>query len=125
MDINLGPVFFRCFSGDNWTSLELGFATNANGGMARRETKLRGSFNSEHLIEALGQDNPADQFTAPDGKVYYGRIHQTPSGVYTISAREVFTRSLYEQAVKTGLREAQESTLEGNLASAPATKAAA
>lgn len=112
MKINLGPFAFRVFSGDNWTSVELAFATNQNGGMARRETALRGSFKSEHLIDMVSKENKADSFTAPDGKTYYGRIHQTPTGVYTISAREVYTKLLYQDAVTNGLREAEAATLE-------------
>ncbi len=110
MKINLGPFAFRVFSGDNWTSVELAFATNQNGGMARRETALRGSFKSEHLIDAFAIDNSADHFEAPDGTVYFGKIQQTPTGVYTISAREVYTRALYEKAVKQGLKQAQAAT---------------
>lgn len=110
MNIELGPFAFRLFSGDNWTSLELAMATNKNGGMARRETALRGSFKSDHLLEALSQENQADRFEGPDGKVYFGRIQQTPTGVHAISAKEVYTKSLYKDAVKNGLRAAQDAT---------------
>lgn len=110
MNIEFGPFAFRLFSGENWTSVELAMATNKNGGMARRETALRGSFKSDHLLEALSQENRADKFEAPDGKTYFGRIQQTPTGVYSISAKEVYTKSLYQDAVKNGLRAAQEAT---------------
>lgn len=112
MKIELGPFALRYFSGDNWSSLELAMVTNPNGGMARRETALRGSFKSEHLLEALSQENPADSFVAPDGKTYYGKIHQTPAGTYVISAKEVYTKELYSNAVKHGLAQAQQATLE-------------
>lgn len=110
MNIELGPFALRVFSAENWTSFELAVATNKNGGMARRETAVRGSFKSEHLLDACSQENPADSFTAPDGTVYYGRIQQTPTGVYMISAKEVYTKTLYEKAVKQGLLQAQQAT---------------
>jgi hypothetical protein len=112
MNLELGPFALRVFSADNWTSLELAYASNRNGGMARRETALRGSFRSDHLLEAMATQNMADEFVAPDGKTYYGLIQQTPTGVYSISAKEVYSRSLYEAAVKDGLQQAQAATLE-------------
>jgi hypothetical protein len=116
MNLELGPIALRVFSADNWTSLELAFASNKNGGMARRETSIRGSFKSEHLLEMTATENTADSFTAPDGKVYYGRIQQTPTGVYSISSKEVYTASLYRDAVKNGLRRAEVATLETSVA---------
>lgn len=116
MNLELGPIALRVFSADNWTSLELAFASNKNGGMARRETSIRGSFKSEHLLEMTATENKADTFTAPDGKVYYGRIQQTPTGVYAISAKEIYSKELYQEAVKNGLRQAEAATLEPSAA---------
>lgn len=113
MNIKIGPFALRYFSNDNWSSFEAAIVTNANGGMARRETALRASFKSEHLLDALGKDNPADTFTCPEsGTIYYGKIHQTPAGTYVISAREVYTRALYERACKEGLAQAEAATIQ-------------
>jgi len=111
MDLNIGPLALRFYSGDNWSHAELALVTNRNGGQARRETALRAGFKSEHLIEAVGTDNPADTFEDPrTGTLYFGRIVQTPAGVYTLSAKEVYTRSLYEKACKEGLQQAELAT---------------
>ena len=119
MDLNIGPLALRVYSGDNWSHAELAFITNRHGGKARRETALRGGFKSEHLIDAVGTDNPADTFEDPGtGTLYFGRIVQTPAGVYTLSAKEVYTRALYEKACKQGLQQAEQATaaLETSLA---------
>jgi hypothetical protein len=119
MNLELGPFALRVFSADNWTSLELAFASNKNGGMARRETALRSSFKSEHLLDTLGVDNPADTFECPaTGTLYFGKIQQTPTGVHAISAREVYTRAIYERACKDGLKQATEATAKVEAAAA-------
>lgn len=119
MNIEFGPFAFRLFSGENWTSVELAMATNKNGGMARRETALRGSFKSDHLLEALSKDLPSDTFTCPEtGTTYYGKIAQTPTGTYVISAKEVYTRAIYERACKEGLKQAEAATASLGSASA-------
>lgn len=109
--INLGPATARVFVYDNYTSLELAWVSNRFGGMARRETAIRGSFKSDHILEAVGKDNPADTFTCPDtGVISYGKIMEGPGGVYTLSAKEVYTKSLFTRAVKAGLRSAEDAT---------------
>jgi hypothetical protein len=115
MDLNLGPISLRLYSGKdrgkNWTHLEAAWVSNRNGGKARRETAVAASFKSEHLLEMAGKDNPADTFTCPDtGTVFFGKIVQTPTGVYAISAADVYTKSLYTKAVKQGLTDAESAT---------------
>lgn len=113
MELNLGPISARLYSGSNWTHAELAWVTNRNGGKARRETAINAGFKSEHLIDMVGKDNPADLWEDPTtGTVYFGKIVQTPTGVYAISAKEVFTRALYEKACKEGLNEAEKATSE-------------
>lgn len=106
----LGPVEARFYSGNNWSNFKLAFVTNRNGGMARRETAIKGGFKSDHVTDMIGQDNPADTFEAPDGTLFFGKIVQTLSGVHTVSAKEVYTKSLYQKAVKQGLNEATTAT---------------
>jgi hypothetical protein len=111
MDINFGPIAIRVYSGDNWSHAELAWVTNRNGGKARRETAIKGGFKSEHLIDIVGKDNPADTFECPDtGTLYFGKIVQGPSGVYVLSARDVYTKALYTKAVKQGLAAAESAT---------------
>lgn len=113
MDLNLGPIAIRFYSGHNWTHSELAWVTNRNGGKARRETAVRAGFKSEHAIELVGQDNPADSFICPStGQTFHGKIVQTPTGVYAISAADVYTKSLYTKAVKQGLQAAESATSE-------------
>jgi hypothetical protein len=111
MEINLGPISARFYSGNNWTHAELAFVSNRNGGMARRETAVSTGFKSDHLIDVVGKDNPADSFECPEtGTLYFGKIVQSPTGVYTISAKEVYTKALYSKAVKQGLAAAETAT---------------
>lgn len=111
MELNLGPISARLYSGSNWTHAELAWVTNRNGGMARRETAINAGFKSEHLLDTVGKDNPADSFECPEtGTLYFGKIVQTPTGVYAISAKEVYTKSLYTKAVKHGLAAAESAT---------------
>jgi len=111
MELNLGPICLGIYSGDNWTSIHAGFITNREGGMAARETAIRASFKSDHLTEIIGRDNPADTFECPDtSTLFFGRIIQTPTGTYCVTAKEVYTKALYTKAVKRGLQEASAST---------------
>ena len=111
MELNLGPLSLRYYSGNGWSHAEAAFVSNRNGGMARRETAINAGFKSEHLTEALGKQNPADTFTCPEtGETYYGKIVNGPSGVFTISAKEVYTKALYSKAVKSGLMAAETAT---------------
>lgn len=111
MELNLGPISIRSFSGNNWSSLELAFVTNRHGGMARRETALRSEFKSEHLIDAVGRENPADSFECPDtGTIFFGKIVELGDGIHMITAKEVYTRALFERAVKKGLADAESAT---------------
>lgn len=107
MQIDIGPFSISHFSGKDWSWIDLAYVSNRKGGMAARTTNLRGSFRSQHLTEALGQDNPADTFTCPTtGTVYYGRIVQGSDGIHSISAKEVYSKALYTKAVKEGLTNA-------------------
>ena len=120
MELNLGPLSLRLYSGTNWTHAEAAWVSNRNGGMARRETAINAGFKSDHLTEALGKDNPADSFACPDtGSLFFGKIIQTPTGVYAISAKEVYTKSLYTKAVKHGLAAAESATESVPAAAAP------
>lgn len=111
MDLNIGPIALRFYSGDNWTHAEAAWVTNRNGGKARRETAIRAGFKSEHAIDMIGKDNPADKFTCPDtGTVYYGKLVSTPAGIYVVSAADVYTKALYTKAVKLGLAAAETAT---------------
>ena len=115
MKLQLGPIDIRFRQGaddeQTWTNLELAFVTNRNGGMARRETALRAGFRSDHLVDLVGTENPADTFECPEsGTLYFGKIVQAPTGTYVISAKEVYTRALYEKACKRGLQQAEAAT---------------
>lgn len=113
MEFNIGPVDFRLYSGDNWTHGEIAWVSNRNGGMAYRETAIRAGFKSDHLTDVIAKDNPADVFECPEsGTAYFGKILQTPTGTYVISAKEVYTKAIYERACKQGLANAQQATAE-------------
>ena len=134
MELNLGPVSFRLYQGGQATFAEVAYVTNRHGGAARRESWLNTGFGSTHLTDAIGKDNPADTFECPDtGTLFFGKVVQTPTGVYVISAKEVYTRSIYERACKEGLNNAETATAkvsepapqEAEPAAAPAAKTGA
>lgn len=111
MELNLGPLSLRLYSGTNWTHAEAAWVSNRNGGMARRETAINAGFKSDHLTEALGKDLPSDTFECPDtGTLYFGKIVQTPTGTYVVSAKDVYTKAIYEKACKQGLQNAEAAT---------------
>lgn len=108
---SLGPIDFRFYSGDNWSHTEIAWVTNRHGGMARRETAVKGGFKSDHLTDIVGKDNPADSFECPEtGTLYFGKVVQTLGGVHVITAKEVYTKALYQKAVKQGLSQATTAT---------------
>jgi hypothetical protein len=121
MELNLGPISARLYSGSNWTHAELAWVSNRNGGMARRETAINAGFKSDHITDMAGRDNPADTFEDPaTGTLYFGKIVSSPTGVYAISAKEVYTKALYTKAVKHGLAAAETAT--EAVAAAPAAE---
>lgn len=111
MELNLGPISARLYSGSNWTHAELAWVSNRNGGMARRETAINAGFKSDHLTDIAGKDLVSDTFECPEtGTLHFGKIVQTPTGTYVISAKEVYTRAVYEKACKEGLQQAESVT---------------
>lgn len=125
MDLDLGPLSLRFYSGKNWTHAEAAWVSNRNGGKARRETAIRAGFKSEHAIDMIGRDNPADEFVCPTtGQKFFGKIVSTPSGVYAISAKDVYTKSLYTKACKEGLQAAESATAQILPLAAPDAQAA-
>ncbi len=121
MELNLGPISARLYSGRHWTHPERAWVSNRNGGMARRETAINAGFKSDHITDMVGRDNPADTFEDPaTGTLYFGKIVSSPTGVYAISAKEVFTKTLYTKAVRHGLAAAETAT--EAVTAAPATE---
>lgn len=111
MELNFGPLSFRAFCEDGWTSYQLGFTTNENGGAAKRETLLKTSFKSDHLTELVGKDNQADTFEDPEtGTLFFGKFCQTPTGTFYLSAKAVYTKALYQRITKNGLQAAEQAT---------------
>lgn len=108
MDLHIGPCFLRAYSGSNWSTIELGFATNRNGGLARRESALSLGFKSEHALEVFSVENPADRFVAPDGTITHGRICVQGSRTYTLSAEQVFTGALHKRTLRAARQRAEQ-----------------
>jgi hypothetical protein len=116
MNLSLGPLRFRAFAGDNWSSVELAYVSRDEGGLARRETAVRAGFKSEHAIASLGADNPADTFECPNtGTLYFGKLVKQGNAVHAISAKQVYTAALMakveKDATAAGLRAAEEAKL--------------
>ena len=105
MELALGPIDICFYSGSNWSSFKLGFVTNRDGGAARRESAIRGSFKSEHLIEAVGTENTAD-VAIINGKTYHGRVVQGLDGPHVLTALQVAARHEYQNTLKQQKRNA-------------------
>lgn len=108
MDLRIGPCFLRAYSGSNWSHVELGVATNRNGGLARRESALSLGFKSEHALEVFSVDNPADRYVAPDGTITHGRICVQGSRTYSLSAEQVFTAALHKRTLRAARQRAEQ-----------------
>jgi hypothetical protein len=103
---SLGPIEVRYFSGLNWSNFELAWVTARKQGFAQRETALRCSFKSEHLLDIAGTSNPDDTLTV-DGTTYHGRCSTGIDGaVHTLTARQVAARAVRIQAMQQGLQQA-------------------
>jgi len=106
MQLSLGPIDIRFFSGSNWSSFEIGLVTARKAGHAQRETTLRTSFKSDHLLEVFGEEDPTDQLTTPDGEVFCGRVSAGIDGdAHTIPAEAVYAAHLRKQALKEAARQ--------------------
>jgi hypothetical protein len=104
--ISFGPIDVRYFSGLNWSNLEVAWVTARKQGFAQRETTLRCSFKSEHLLDFTGTDNHDDVLTV-NGTTYFGRCSPGADGVlHTLSAAQVAARAQRIQAMRHGLKEA-------------------
>lgn len=107
MELSIGPIDLRFFSGDNYTRFEVAAVTNRKGGMARRETAINIGYKSDHWTEAFGRDNPNDRYVTPDGNIIFGKISFTPGGgVHVLSAAQVYAASLSKEALKAAATEA-------------------
>jgi hypothetical protein len=101
MDLNLGPAFLRFYAnGSNWSHLEVGYVSNRDCGLARRESAITIGFKSEHALELFSVENPADRYIAPDGTVTHGRICVQGSRTYALSAEQVFSAALHKRALQ-------------------------
>jgi hypothetical protein len=117
MQISLGPIDIRYFSGQNWSTFEVGLVTARKAGHAQRETTLRTSFKSDHLLELLGEEDPTDQYIAPGGEVFCGRVCAGIDGdAHTLSAEAIYAGHLRKQA----LREAAKNAKAAAVITAPA-----
>lgn len=118
MQLSLGPLELRFFSGQNWSTFEVGLITARKAGQAQRETTLRSSFKSEHLLGILGEEDPTDQLTTPNGEVFYGRVSPGIDGdAHAIPAEAVYAAHLRKQA----LREAAKQARIANAAAVPSS----
>jgi hypothetical protein len=108
MDLNLGPAFLRFYAnGSNWSHLEVGYVSNRDCGLARRESAITIGFKSEHALELFSVENPADRYIAPDGTVTHGRICVQGSRTYALSAEQVFSAALHKRALQAARQRAR------------------
>jgi hypothetical protein len=107
----LGPIELRTYSnvtGRNWTDFEFAFVTGrTKAGFAERETALRTSFKSDHLLEAFGEDNPDDQVSV-NGTTYLGKTAAGFDGKdHVLTAQQVSAKAEYLKACKEAKAAAQ------------------
>lgn len=106
--ISLGPLELRIYSGisnPNWSEVELAFVTSrTEAGFSQRETAIKAGFKSEHVLEALGDDNPDDAVTV-NGTTYYGKVSPGFDGAsHGLTARQVSARAEYQKAMRESRR---------------------
>jgi hypothetical protein len=107
----LGPFEFRTYSnvtGRNWSDFELAFVTGrTKAGFAERETTLRAGFRSDHLLEAIGEDNPDDQVSV-NGTTYLGKTAAGFDGKdHVLTAQQISTRAEYLKALQESRKQAR------------------
>lgn len=106
MQLSLGPIDLRYYTGQNWSSFELAFVTARQAGVAKRETALRTSFKSEHLVEAFGEERESDSCIL-NGTTYHGKVVRGADGdEHYISALQVAARAEHQATLRKGLRQA-------------------
>lgn len=115
--LSFGPLEFRIFSGDtavldpkadaqpnrtaNWTDLEFAVVTDrSEAGFATRETALRTGFKSEHLLEAIGEDDTSD-IKVVNGTTYHGKRSAGFDGKdHVLTAEQVAARAEFRKAMR-------------------------
>ena len=108
---SFGPIDVRFYAGLNWSNLELAWVTARKQGCAQRETTLRCSFKSEHLLDIAGTSNPNDKL-AINGTIYYGRRLTGIDGAFhSLTASQVAARALRIQAMQQGLQLANQAAV--------------
>lgn len=109
-ELAIGPLSLRLGGGDNWSQIDLAYATNRNAGMAARETAVRLGFKSDHLLAFTGTDNANDTYVTPEGDIVYGKVAITPGGaVHVLTAQQVYAERVLANARKVGLKSAADS----------------
>ena len=102
------PVQIHAYSGDNWSHLKACIVSGRNEDGTQRETAVQGSFKSDHLVEALGEEN-ADDVAVINGTIYHGRTVRGIDGdVHHITAVQVAARREYEKTFKEARRAANQ-----------------
>tara|TARA_B100001996_G_scaffold184471_1_gene141043 strand:+ start:633 stop:1118 length:486 start_codon:yes stop_codon:yes gene_type:complete len=97
--LEFGPLDVDYLAGSNWTKFRLMLVTNRNCDKARRETGVELGFKSEHLLDVVGVDNPADSFVH-EGQTYYGLIYKLGKAVHSLSAEQRFSSQLAKQVAE-------------------------
>ena len=121
------PIEVHAYGDKNWSFLKASLVTGKEAGLVQRETAIQAGFKSEHLLEVVGEDNPADIFTAADGITYLGKIWRSPNGDgHSLTARQVAARAIHQASVKAAAKQAAQVAVasqvaSSNGASAPAT----
>jgi hypothetical protein len=99
-------IQLHAYSGDNWSHFKACVVTGYGIDGVQRETALQAGFKSDHLLEALGEENSADVATV-NGTTYYGRTVRAINGdTHRISAIQVAARVEHNKALKTATQAA-------------------
>jgi hypothetical protein len=104
------PIEIHAYSGNavpggnNWSFFKASLVTGADAGLVRRETAVQAGFKSEHLLELVGEDDPTDTHTTPDGTTYtatvWGEDHR-------LSAQQVAARAEHRAAIRAASEQAK------------------
>lgn len=102
--LSLGPLELRFTTndtGNNWSNVVFAFVTNRDkGGFSTRETAVRAGFKSEHLLEALGEEDTSSTAVV-NGTTYHGRRSKGLDGNdHVLTAEQVAAKAEYLKAMR-------------------------
>lgn len=120
------PIEVHAYGDKNWSFLKASLVTDKEAGLVQRETAIQVGFKSEHLLEAVGEDNPSDSSTTADGTTYFGKIWRAPNGDgHSLTAKQVAARAQHQASMKAAAKQAAQAAVASQAAASNGASVAA